>query len=49
MILPLATTSNETDVPTYEVSDEMLESAGSNETAAAFTLGSCTGLDVCPG
>jgi hypothetical protein len=49
MITPLAATANETDLLTYEVSDEMLESAGSKETAAAFTLGSCTGLDVCPG
>jgi hypothetical protein len=49
MIAPLATTSNETDLLTYEVSDEMLESAGSKETGAAFTLGSCTGLGVCPG
>jgi hypothetical protein len=49
MITPLAATSNETDFLTYEVSDEMLESAGSKETAAAFTLGSCTGLSECPG
>jgi hypothetical protein len=49
MTTPLATTSNETDLLTYEVSDEVLETAGSNETAAAFTLGSCTGLSECPG
>ena len=49
MIPPLATSSNETDLLTYVVSDEMLESAGSNETDAAFTLGSCTGLSECPG
>ncbi len=34
----------------YEVvSDEALESAAVEETGAAFTLGSCTGLSVCPG
>jgi hypothetical protein len=49
MTTPRATTSNETDLPTYEVSDEVLETAGSNETVAAFTLGSCTGLSECPG
>jgi hypothetical protein len=49
MITPLAATSNETDLFTYEVSDEVLESAGINETAAAFTLGACTGLSECPG
>jgi hypothetical protein len=32
----------------YEVSDEALEAtAGSEE--AAYTLGACTGLSVCPG
>ena len=49
MITPVVASSDETDLFTYEISDEMLESAGSKETAAAFTLGSCTGLDVCPG
>ena len=49
MIAPLATTSNETDLLTYDVSDEALEIAGSNETVAAFTLGACTGLSECPG
>ena len=49
MITPLAATSNESDLLIYEVSDEVLETAGSNETAAAFTLGSCTGLSECPG
>jgi len=49
MITPLATTSNESDFLIYEVSDETLENAGSNRTAAAFTLGSCTGLSECPG
>jgi len=46
---PFAGTSNETDSLAYEVSDETLESAGSNKTVAAFTLGSCTGLSECPG
>jgi len=49
MIAPLPATSNETDLLICEVSDEALESAGSNETAAAFTLGACTGLSECPG
>ena len=40
---------DESDLLIYEVSDEVLETAGSNETAAAFTLGSCTGLSECPG
>ena len=49
MMPPLVTSSNETDLFAYVVSDEMLESAGNNETDAAFTLGSCTGLSECPG
>jgi len=32
-----------------EVSDEALETAGGKEMTASFTLGSCTGLSVCPG
>jgi hypothetical protein len=40
----------EQEVPAFEVSDEALEaSAGTvGETAANYTLGSCTGLSVCP-
>jgi len=34
---------------TCEVSDEALETAGGKEMTASFTLGSCTGLSVCPG
>ena len=49
MITPLAATSNESDLLIYKVSDEVLETAGSIKTAAAFTLGSCTGLSECPG
>jgi hypothetical protein len=49
MIPPLATSSTETDLFAHVVSDEILESAGGNKTAAAFTLGSCTGLSECPG
>ena len=48
MITPLAATSNESDLLIYKVSDEVLETAGNNKTAAAFTLGSCTGLSECP-
>src|SRR4029453_661599 len=33
---------------TYEVSDEVLETAAGKEIAANFTLGSCTGLAECP-
>jgi hypothetical protein len=32
----------------YEVSDEALEATASSE-EAAYTLGACTGLSVCPG
>jgi hypothetical protein len=32
----------------FEVSDEVLESAVGAELATPFTLGSCTGLMVCP-
>jgi hypothetical protein len=31
-----------------EVSDEVLESAAGTELATPYTLGSCTGLTVCP-
>jgi hypothetical protein len=33
----------------FEISDEALESAGDNVTAANYTLGACSGLSVCPG
>ena len=33
----------------FDISDEALESAGDNVTAANYTLGACTGLSVCPG
>ena len=33
---------------TYEVSDEALEIAGGYELTGNYTLGSCTGLSVCP-
>jgi hypothetical protein len=32
----------------FEVSDEALESAAGAEMAAPLTMGSCTGLTVCP-
>jgi hypothetical protein len=32
----------------YETSDEALETACGNEIAGNYTLGSCTGLSVCP-
>ena len=50
MITPLAATSNESDLLTYEVSDEALETAvGPASEQVNFTLGSCTGLSECPG
>lgn len=36
------------EVFSFEVSDEVLESAAGTEMAAPYTLGSCTGLSVCP-
>ena len=44
-------TLDEENLLTYEVSDEVLETAGAKEKqiAANFTLGSCTGLSECPG
>jgi hypothetical protein len=36
------------EILSYEVSDEALETAAGNE-KAAFTLGACSGLSVCPG
>jgi hypothetical protein len=39
---------DQNDVLTTEVSDEALE-ASATVTNAAYTLGACTGLSVCPG
>jgi len=39
----------EDSILSFEISDEALESAGENVTAAHYTLGACTGLSVCPG
>jgi hypothetical protein len=36
------------DILGYDVSDEALETAAGTEKGAAFTLGACTGLSVCP-
>lgn len=38
----------EEEIFSFDVSDEALESAAGTETAANYTLGSCTGLSVCP-
>jgi hypothetical protein len=38
----------EEETLTFEVSDEVLESAAGTELATPYTLGSCTGLTVCP-
>ena len=43
-----ATKAFEQEVLSFEVSDEVLESAAGTETAATFTLGNCTALSVCP-
>jgi hypothetical protein len=47
-MMKFPSTLNEENLLTYEVSDEALETAGGKEIAAIFTLGSCTGLSVCP-
>ena len=39
----------EDSILSFDISDEALESAGDNVTAANYTLGACTGLSVCPG
>ena len=39
---------NEEEVLSFEVSDEVLEGAAASEMATPFTLGSCTGVSVCP-
>lgn len=41
----------EQDILAYDISDEVLESAAGtmNEKAGHYTLGSCTGISVCPG
>jgi hypothetical protein len=40
----------EHEIPTYEVSDEALETAAGTgkEKAGNYTLGFCSGLTVCP-
>ena len=41
---------NEEDIFAFEVSDEALEmAAGAEKEKANFTLGTCSGLSVCPG
>ena len=42
------TDQNEEEVLSFEVSDEVLERAAATEMATPFTLGSCTGVSVCP-
>lgn len=36
------------EILSYEVSDEALEATAGTDVNAAYTLGSCTGLSVCP-
>jgi hypothetical protein len=40
---------HEDSILNHQISDEALESAGDNVTAANYTLGACSGLSVCPG
>ena len=37
------------EILSYEISDELLETTAVAANAAAYTLGFCTGLSVCPG
>ena len=42
--------NSESEIPAFDVSDEALEIAGSaSQEQLNFTLGSCSGLSVCPG
>ena len=47
-MMKFPSTLDEENLLTYEVSDEVLETAGGKEIAGIFTLGACTGLSVCP-
>jgi hypothetical protein len=38
----------EEELLSLEISDEMLETAGTNDKAGAYTLYACTGLSTCP-
>jgi hypothetical protein len=38
----------EEETLSFEVADEVLESAASIEMATPFTMGSCTSVSVCP-
>ncbi|MGD9923328.1 MAG: hypothetical protein AB7V13_18065 [Pseudorhodoplanes sp.] len=40
--------SQEEEILGFDVSDEALEGAAGTEASANYTLGSCTGLSVCP-
>lgn len=40
--------TSEESFPSFEVSDEALEIAGTNE-SNQYTLAACSGLSVCPG
>jgi len=47
-MMTFPSTLEEENLLMYDVSDEALETAGEKEIVANFTLGSCTGLSVCP-
>jgi len=40
---------DEAAILNVEIPDELLESTAQSDEMCAFTLGSCTGLSVCPG
>ena len=43
------TSDDEVAILNVEIPDELLESTAQSGEMCAFTLGSCTGLSVCPG
>lgn len=44
-----STVEFETEIESWEASDEALEIAAGSSQDAYYTLGACTGLSVCPG
>ncbi len=46
---PLASHDDEATILEVELADEVLEATAEAGALSAFTLGSCTGLSVCPG
>jgi hypothetical protein len=48
MTMSMGLNQREQEILSFEVSDEVLESAAGSETAANYTLGACTTIQVCP-